>query len=33
MTTHTVTVSTGGNVHDITEAVFNRVVEIVEPHL
>ncbi|MBT2594751.1 hypothetical protein [Arthrobacter sp. ISL-72] len=29
----TVTSGKGGNVHDITEAVFNRVSEIVEPHL
>lgn len=29
----TVTTGHGGAVHDITEAVFNRVVEIVEPHL
>lgn len=29
----TVTSGKGGTVHDITDAVFNRVVEIVEPHL
>lgn len=29
----TATFTHGGNVHDLTEAVFNRVVEIVEPHL
>lgn len=28
-----VTVTSGSNIHDITDAVFNRVVEIVEPHL
>jgi hypothetical protein len=28
-----VTVSTGNKVQDITDAVFNRVAEIVEPHL
>jgi hypothetical protein len=31
--TGTVTVTSGSNVHDITDAVFNRVVDIVEPHL
>ena len=28
-----VTVSTGNKVQDITDAVFNRVTDIVEPHL